>query len=275
MMSQTTKLLRSKPRVAYCGLTIILSNPSRFDTLNLLSSTGGILMNNHCLRPELNVMQCDIRLMEDTSPWLPNTKAILLLGEAAMHHYCKDTLNNTLNEMRGSPLQIDGIAAMASFYPQDAASIARHEQRLNHDSKEYDGAEDEAGDEDEDEGDVKAHSRTKRANYAFWLRADTKKLIRCIFAGGKFPSNGLQPTYRIYPAADEVISILLNTKGGVLTFDIETDYLKNRISNASLLHLTIALCILSLSLTTIIHGHMAQSFTYFVLFLLLCVIIWW
>lgn len=216
-------MLRNRPKLKYSGVTIILQNQSRFDKLSLLTATAGTLFNNYCLQPELNQMQCDIRLMEDKSPWLEGTKCIVLLGEAAMHHYCpKETGNNTLNEMRGSPLYVDGIPAIASYFPQDAADHKGHEQALNELSKDYNG--DEGGEDDDDEGDVKRFSPTKRKNYAFWLQQDIKK-VKYLLKNNliKWPVEE-QPTYKIYPPSDEVINILTNTKNQWMDFDIETDY---------------------------------------------------
>src|ERR1017187_2970755 len=121
-------MLRNKPKLKYCGLTVVMSNPSRFDKLSLLTATGGVFFNNHCLQPDFNSMQCDIRLADDPSDLLPNTKAIILLGEYAMHKYCNDTLDNTLNEMRGSPLYVGNIPAIASFNPQECADVKNYEQ---------------------------------------------------------------------------------------------------------------------------------------------------
>lgn len=226
-------MLHLKPILKYNGLTIILSNPSRFDHANerfpsqgrdiLLSANGGQMFNDHCLRPEYNSMQCDIRLADDESPLLENTKCILALGEYAMHKVCPSTVNNTLNEMRGSPLTSKfNIPTIASFFPQDAVDFKAHEQRLNTESKEYveEGSEDS---EDEDEGDSKTFSRTKRANYAFWLRRDSWK-CKQIIKGDIQHRMGKQPAYRIYPGSQEVINILTKTKNEYLYFDIETDY---------------------------------------------------
>lgn len=211
-------MLRNKPRLTYSGLTIILSNPSRFDITNLLSGPANPLFNNHCLRPDFNLMQCDIRVMEDTSEFLPNTKCILLLGEAAMHKYCPNTRNNSLNEMRGSPLEVNGIPAYASFFPQDATDIKNHEANINKESKEYTGNEDY---ETENEGDEKDFSPTKRGNYAFWLKRDVWK-AKQVIKNKPFPIR--QGIFHIYPSADEVIISLTSTKGKYLYFDIETDY---------------------------------------------------
>jgi len=215
-------MLRNKPKLGYCGITIVLANPSRFDVpnLKLLTATGGTCLSNYCLQPEYNQFQCDVRLMEDKSPWLEGTKAIMLLGEAAMHHYCPKTRGNTLNEMRGSPLYVDGIPAIASYFPQDAADRKDHEGSLNQLSKDYHGDDD---DDDEDNEDIKRFSGTKIQNYAFWLRCDTEKVKRLLASGtDKWPVEQ-QPEYVIYPTADVVINAL-NVQGQTIDFDIETDY---------------------------------------------------
>jgi hypothetical protein len=213
-------MLRNKPRLKYCGLTIIMSNPSRFDTMRLLTANGGTMIDNFCLRPEINSMMCDIRLMEDTSPLLPDTKAILLLGESAMQKYVPQTLHNTLNEMRGTLFSYMGIPTIASYNPQDAVdTFKNYEAENNKFSKDYTPDDSVSGD-DEEEGDVKRHGRTKRANYSFWLRADCKK-IKLLLSG--FKPTHTPPTYRIYPSSDEVINILSTTKGQHLYFDTETD----------------------------------------------------
>ena len=217
-------MLRNKPRLKYCGLTLVLSNPGRFDNINLLTATGGVFFNSYCLLPEFNQMQCDIRLMEDKSPWLENTKCILLLGQAAMHEYCpKETGNNVLNEMRGSPLYVDGIPAMATFFPQDCADIKNHEQSLNKESKEYTGDESEGNDDDGD-ADVKRFSHTKRSNYAFWAKHDVEKCKRLLTENrSRWPIENA-PVYKIYSPAQEVIQELESHKNEYLYFDIETDY---------------------------------------------------
>src|SRR6266550_5723469 len=99
-------MLRNKPAFEYCGLTIILSNPSRFDSIKLLSAGAGRLVNDF-LQPEHNQYQCDLRLKEDLSPLLPNTKCLLVLGESAAKLWTKNN-ENTLNEIRGSVFYYDG-----------------------------------------------------------------------------------------------------------------------------------------------------------------------
>src|ERR1017187_6047410 len=229
-------MLRSKPKLHYAGLTIIMSNPSRMDTLRLLSGNGGAMFNDYCLRPEFNVMQCDVRLMEDDSPILDGTKCILLLGESAMHKYLPETLLNTLGEMRGSLMYYKGIPCIASYNPQEAVDPRAYENTHNKNSKDYISDDSvSSNDDDEDEGDVKRHGKTKRANYCFWLRADVKKVkqILQLHNGNANRISGLEvgrnfnstiPVFKIYPPAQEVIDILTKTKNQFLYFDIETDY---------------------------------------------------
>lgn len=216
-------MLKNKPKLKYCGLTAILSNPSRFDKLSLLTSTGGVLFNE-LLQPDYNIMQVEVRLMEDKSAFLENTKVIILLGEAAMHYWLpRDTGNNTLNEMRGSPFYINNIPTIASFFPQDAADIKSYEQEFNEQSKEYSGDE-ETGNDGEDEGDVKRFSNTKRSNYAFWLKCDIEKCKRILRTGEKKWPVEEEPTYKIYGNPEEIINVLTNTKNEYLYFDMETDF---------------------------------------------------
>lgn len=172
-------------------------------------------------------MGCDVRLMEDKTPFIDGTRVILLLGAAAMHEWCpKDTGNNTLNEMRGSPLYVGNIPAIASFFPQDCTDIKAYEQEFNELSKEYEDDEEADDGEDGDEGDVKRLSNTKRSNYALWLKCDIEKCKKLLLSSDTLPKwvVELEPEYRIYPPADEVINVLLKHKNEYLEFDIETDY---------------------------------------------------
>lgn len=218
-------MLRNKPRLTYSGLTIILSNPSRFDTQykTLLSCGAGNLFNTFCLRPEYNSMQCDIRESGDKSLFLPGTKCILVLGERALYNWLPDCLNQSLNECRGGVYYIQGIPAIPSFYPQDAADIRGHEQHFNPLDKEYAPDNNEYESDDKDEADSeKKLGRTRRSNYAFWLRADVRK-AKTIISGG-VPHLAVQAVYKSRPELDEVVSLLLQTKDSFLYLDLETDY---------------------------------------------------
>jgi len=166
-------------------------------------------------------MQCDVRLVEDDSPFIEGTKCLLLLGEHAMHKYCPSTSGNSLNEMRGSPLiSKQGIPCIASYLPQEAADFKNYESTLNPLSANYtpDGNEYE---DDKDEGDVKALGRTKLSNYPFWLKADCAKAKRILKEG--LPQV-VVPDYKLFPAESVVIDVLTKTKNSLMHFDIETDY---------------------------------------------------
>jgi len=214
-------MLRSQPKLKYCGLTIVMSNPSRFDTGRLLSGNGGIMFDNYCLRPELNSMMCDVRLLEDKSPVWENTKCLLILGEKAMHELLPETIDNTIHEMRGSLFYRKGIPCICSYLPQDAVDIYKnHEKENNPLATDYTPDNTVSEDDEEDEGDVKRHGKTKRSNYAFWLKRDVWK-CKQLLLGRSAKSN--QPRYHIYPTSEEVVALLTNTKNEFLFLDIETD----------------------------------------------------
>ena len=114
-------MLRNKPRFSYNGLTVVLSNPSRLDKASLLSANGGQLFNE-LLRPEFNTFQCDIRVKEDRSELLPNTKCVLLCGEPSAQLWLSNS-DNKIGELRGSVFSIDSIPHIPTFFPQDCVDI--------------------------------------------------------------------------------------------------------------------------------------------------------
>lgn len=230
--------MRTLPKFSYKGLTIVLSNPSRMDTKELLSGYAGVYLNE-CLQPEMNRFQCDIRTADETMPLLDGTKAILLLGQNAMHRWAINTHDYTLNQKRGTPLDNQwNLPCYASFFPQDCMDVIDYESKHNP----QDIIEDEKEDKEEYEG--KRKGATARSNYRFWLAADCKKLIKKICMpgsglvtaeqrpdskmGGILQSrwnNSLcsSPTYNIYPSSQEIIHVLSTTKNESAYLDIETD----------------------------------------------------
>ena len=210
-------MLRNKPTFTYCGLTVILSNPSRFDNANLLSATGGRLFAKH-IAPEFNRYQCDIRVREDKSPLIPGTKCILLLGADAAKDWLGEQMrDNTLNEVRGSVFYYDGIPTICSYFPQDAADIKDYESSQN---KDY--VTDSEDDDDDEYDDKSRHNKTKRKNFSFWLWRD---ILRCkhIMKHG-VPTKDWTPDYVLYPSFDLVLDKLYNTSSGNFFIDLETDY---------------------------------------------------
>jgi hypothetical protein len=216
-------MLRHLPKFHYSGLSIILANQSRFDDKELLSGNGGYYLKSECLQPEINIWQCDVRLIDDPSPLLPNTKVILLLGEKAHHKFTG--LKTSLDENRGSPVIVNSIPCISSFTPQDAVDPRNHEARMNEhyeDVSEYASEEIAAGEVFESKG----RGKTKRNNYRFWLKQDTKKAIRILNNNGILPSPYYPaPNYHIYPNSSEVINLLTSHKNDTLYIDIETDFI--------------------------------------------------
>jgi hypothetical protein len=207
-----------------------MSNPSRFDLtgMTLLSAAGGRLFNDYCLQPDYNTMQIDVRLADDESPLLEGTRCILTMGEYTCHHLLPETRANTLGEVRGGLYYYKGIPTIPTFNPQDAADIKAYEQSFNKDAKDYSGDDSLSESGDEEDGDGKRHGKTKRSNYAFWIRADTKKCKHILSMGTSFLERP-SPSFRLYPPSDTVINTLTETKGRHLYLDIETDYEKQNL----------------------------------------------
>lgn len=217
-------MLYLPPKLKYSGLTVIMSNPSRFDIKSLLEGTGGWFFKNECLSPESNIFVCDTRLVDDPRPLLPGTKCLLLLGQKSLT--LNSSLTTNLAEQRGSPLTSrQGIPAIASFLPQDTVDVQNFEKQYNKQAEGYE----EEGYADEEEGtageyiNAKGKGKTKRSNWRFWLRSDTKKAIR-ICKAGCIPSSKYTPRYHVAPNSETVIRVLTTEKHKDLFIDIETDF---------------------------------------------------
>src|ERR1044072_9102739 len=217
-------MLKLPPKFTFCGLTIIMSNPSRMDDKELLSGTAGWFFKEVCLKPEVNIFQCDVRLIDDPRPLLPGTKVILLLGQIAHKKFTK--ANTTLDENRGSPIIIDGIPCISTFSPQDAMDLRNYEMEKNQWLKEY--IEEEFETDEREAGDIfesKSRTRTARANYRFWLKVDVKKALKILENKGQLPAPLIKrPDYHIWPSSEEIISLLESRKNDTLHIDIETDF---------------------------------------------------
>lgn len=218
-------MLKTSPRITYKGITVVMSNPSRFDTAELLT---GVKVNDHfkqeCFaRQGYNIMGAEVRVKEDKSPLLPNTKCLLLLGKDAFTEWTGNT-DNTLGEVRGSVYTVQGIPAIPSYLPQDCVDVIDHESEHN------ELLQDRKGDYTEDEGKLseaaekRRHGITSRSNWRFWLRKDCAKLFRILANGGVIPGRPFEPVYRIWPDQDEIIQRLLTTKNETIYLDLETTY---------------------------------------------------
>ena len=210
----TSQMIHS-PLTTYCGLTIVLDRPSRFDTKSrrLLSGYAGADFDNWLVLDVAHGVHrgnCEVRTMDETRPLLPGTRCILALGEGALRIYKQDV---TLGEQRGSPFTVGDKIVVASYGLQDAYD--RKEMFTDDDSDSGDEAD--AGD-----SDIKTtHGATQRKNWRFWLRQDVRKAVRIARCGITLPK---EPTYHFYPSPNEVIERLGSVRDGTLYFDIETCY---------------------------------------------------
>lgn len=220
-------ITRVKPKLPYCGLTVILSNSSRFDLKqnSLLTSTGGLYFNE-CLGTFANRYMCDIRTVECKDEFLPDTKCLFVLGQTALHSIAK--CDTTINEQRGSPIihKSSNIPIISSYSPQDAVEIRNLENEFNPYLIQQ-GIESASEDSDSDSSAVnekKHHGRTSRKNYCFWFNKDVEKAVKIVKNDGRLPKDyEHEPRYIIYPSSDDVIYLLTVTKNRSLYFDIETD----------------------------------------------------
>lgn len=196
----------------------MLSNPSRADTINLLSAGGGRLVAQ-ALSPDYNLFQCDVRLKEDNEPLLEGTKCVLLMGQSAASLWLQNT-ENTIGEIRGSVYKLkSGIPAIPTFFAQDAADIKNYEAENNPLHQDESELEDDEAESDE----KRRHGRTKRKNYRFWLTKDIEKCKYLLKHNGIIPSRPFEPSYIVYPKLEEVCNLLTTTKNEYLYLDIETD----------------------------------------------------
>lgn len=224
------ELFRNKPKLTYSGLTVILSQPSRFDlqskSKDLLTSSKVREIFDDNLQPHFNRYHCDLRIADDTSPFLPETKCLLVLGESALHKIANVT--TSIGEQRGSPLYHPAtrIPIISSFTAQDCVELTNHENEYNPLLVAQQGESDEGDDTNSDSGvsEKKRHGKTNRRNYRFWFAKDVQKAIKVVLNDGKLPRDyDNEPNYILYPSADDIISVLRNNKHRALYFDIETD----------------------------------------------------
>jgi len=231
--------VRHLPTKDYKGLTVVLSNPSRFDLSatpkpRLLSGAAGNFFRYECLKGYVDEEECDIRTSDVKADLLPSTKGILLLGEKAFREWGgKYYSGYKLQEERGCPL-VNGsysIPTICSFFPQDCMDLQNYESRFNKESFDY--GTDSEGVRKETEEETKRHGgATARENFRFFLKRDCKKLLAKIFPerarglekivlenqlpGGFIP--------RLYPPSEEIIRVLKNAKNTGVYLDIETDF---------------------------------------------------
>ncbi len=212
------------PSIAYCGLTIVLNKPSRFDDISkgqLLSGWAGQQFD-HFLNPYSRA-ECEIRLSDDSSPLREGTKLVLLLGEESLS-WAGLKVEASLDELRGYcrtifSMKVGNIPTIATYTPQDA-----------YDRKDYESGDD--INEDNNIGgsdtDLKGHGKTKRRNWKWWLMVDLVKVKNILRYGVEFykpeyevPRRIIRPDLnKVIEALDYAIAEVFNP---VLFLDIETD----------------------------------------------------
>lgn len=195
----------------YSGLTIILDKPSRFDldTGKLISGWAG--SNFESFLYPINRTECQIRTLDEQSSLLENTKSILGLGDGCIGTLCSKDL--TLNEIRGYPLNYQGIPLILSYAPQDA-----------YDRKDY-GDKDDLGLDSGIDDNIKGHGKTRRRNRRWWMMQDIKRSVYL----AKF---GIVPETKkrnVIIAGSQfwLFNNLNNLKNSYLYLDIEIDKNKN------------------------------------------------
>jgi len=213
--------MRHLPRLPYNGLTIVLSNPSRFDKFELISGIAGHLFQTKCLGESISRYACDIRTSDTIKEGLiSGTRGLFLLGDKAFKEWTERKYDNySLNEQRGCPLNTKfNIPTICSYFPQDCIDIVNHEDRLN--PQEWNN-QDEGEEDNEDE--TKKKGRTRRHNYRFWLERDTKKLInKMSVSSDKFGHDNVPLKTRLGCSATDNIEFLEGIKNENLYMDIET-----------------------------------------------------
>ena len=218
-------MLRNKPTFKYNGLTIFMSNPSRFDKTKLVEGgAADMFLAKECLAPHTNRFCCDIRLIDSMNePLLEGTKCVLLLGQRAHTLYTK--LDTSVDEHRGNPIIVNGLPCISTFSLQDCMDTKNYEKDYIEEQDKAVPADEFNSDGEEEHVASKGRQKTARANYRFWVKHDIQKMLSILLNDGKIPKiyEG-EPTYHVYPSADVIIDLLSKTKNQDLFFDIETDF---------------------------------------------------
>jgi DNA polymerase I-like protein with 3'-5' exonuclease and polymerase domains len=206
------------PTLPYCGLTIILDKPSRFDrnkdgSINrLISGTAGDYFDK--LLTPFTRYNCDLRLASNTRPLLPNTRVLLLLGQESLNKFKS---NSGLLTYRGSPFIIScdnqTVIGLPTITPQDS-----------HDRRNYENPQNEEDEDKEDKETEKDFQKTSRKNFRFWFHADSRKAIRICREGVReYPKT----TIHYCSSVGKLVDLLQTNKNQYLVLDIETDAAQN------------------------------------------------
>jgi len=197
--------MHHSPLNLYNGLTIILGEPSRFDENKLISGYAGQFFEKILL--PISRINCDIRDNTVNTDLLPETKVVILLGEAA---YKKYQPSKSFTPNRGAPFYINDICYIPTFAPQDAMDRQKYGKKESEDAA----------------ASEKDYQRTARDNFRFWLYHDIKKALRILNSSGRIEQYPAA-NYHIYSPSGEIINILQAHKNEKFVLDIETDRYRN------------------------------------------------
>jgi hypothetical protein len=212
------------PRLPYCGLTVIVDNPSRFDKNRLISGYAGQLLDN-ALTPLIRA-QCEIRTSDVKTPYRLGTTTVLLCGKKSVE--AVGLLSATLNELRGCPIKLNNISYVPTYFPQDVCDILDYEKKFNTLDEDYGSGDNVSADrEDETTRAIKGHGKTRRATWKFWFEWDVRKAVKITKRKGVLETYKHSYGIRIYPDASDVLRALQERVGSTLYLDIETDRNKN------------------------------------------------
>lgn len=196
------------PTENYCGLTIILDHPSRFDRERLLYGLAGQWIEEAAIKP-YRLTQVDLRdSTENARSFLPDTRFVAWMG-LSQTTPCGD---DPCGYITTTP---SGIRHVQTWHPQDAL-----------DPKQYESVDDGANDDSEEDYndlDIKNAYPTRRTNYKFW----TEEILQKLLNPPKITYEKIQIC--THPSIKEVTKILDQTRDEDLYLDIETSPAKRAI----------------------------------------------
>lgn len=187
---------------------------SRFDTKHLLTGFAGDLVSKYLALP---LTSCDLREVDNDTPWLLGTKVVLLMGEQALTKYNRLDPSLHLNQLRGNPWEQDGVIFISTYLPQDALDASAQYEQDHNPYYTYTP-------EDKDKGDEKStKGRTARSNFRFWVINDCKRTSILLKNPNLSALAKADPEYKIFPTIEEILKVIYRDTNTLVYLDIETD----------------------------------------------------
>lgn len=230
-------MIRQKPALRYCGVTIELEYPGRFDTKELIAGPSAYLLSEALGPLKLNRYAFDIRTKDCKEPYCDGTRVIVACGATSLSKV--GFPHTRINTLRGTPFTSsvcetlhDGLVYIPTYHPQDATDRKGYELTLNPYAAAALGIDDGDSSNEDDDGDedVKDMGKTARRNYKFWFIQDITKAV-------DIARNGYRPNRATYHTSLSIHEILghlrragAGTESSTLYFDIETERTTGRIT---------------------------------------------